>query len=58
MLLLGPDLHEVGPLALWDFCNIFQPNTGENQKKSYLRAGPLALCQMLNPSQVIIALRS
>ena len=33
MLLPGPDLHWVGPLALWDFRNIFQPNIGEDQKK-------------------------
>ena len=33
MLLPGPDLHRVGPLALWDFCNILLPNTGEDQKK-------------------------
>ena len=30
------------PLALWDFCNIFKPNTGEDQKKSYLSTGPQA----------------
>ena len=24
-------------LALWDFCNIFLPNTGEDQKKSYMK---------------------
>ena len=43
MLLPGPDLHRVGPLALWNFRNIFLPNTGEDQKKSYrLSAGPLA----------------
>ena len=33
MLLPGPDLHCVGPLALWDFRNISLPNTGEDQKK-------------------------
>ena len=32
-------------MALWDFRNIFLPNTGEDpKKKSYLSAGPLALC--------------
>ena len=36
-----------------EFCNIFLPNTGEDQKKSYLSAEPLALCHMLNPSLVI-----
>ena len=43
MLLPGPDLHRVGPLALWDFRNIFLQNTDEDQKKSYMSAGPLAL---------------
>ena len=57
MLLPWPDLHCVGPLALWDFCNIFLPNKGEDQKMSYVGAEPLALCHMLNPS-LIIALRS
>ena len=33
MLLPAPDLHWVGPLVLWDFRNIFQPNTGEDQIK-------------------------
>ena len=37
----------------WDFCNIFLPNTDEDQKKSYMSAEPLALCHMLNPSLVI-----
>ena len=32
MLLHGPDLHCVGPLAFWDFRNIFVPSTGEGQK--------------------------
>ena len=58
MLLPGPDLNRVGPLTLWDFCNIFLPNTGEDQKKCYQSAGLLALRQMLNPSRVSIALRS
>ena len=31
--------------------------SGENQKKSYMSAEPLALCHMLNPS-LVIALRS
>ena len=57
MLSPGPDLDCVGPLAVWDFCNIFLSNTGENQEKSYMSAGPLALCHMLNPS-LVIALRS
>ena len=56
MLLPEPDLHWFGPLALWDFCNIFLPNKGEDQKKSYMSAEPLALCHVLNPS-LIIALR-
>ena len=33
MLLPGPDLHCAGPRALWEFRNIFLPNTGEDQKK-------------------------
>ena len=57
MLLPGPDLHCVGALALRDFRNIFLPNTGEDQKKSYMSAGSLLLCHMLNPS-LVIALRS
>ena len=58
MLLPGPDLHRVGLLALWNFRNIFLPNTGEDQKKSYrLSAGPLALFRISNPS-LVIALRS
>ena len=56
MLLPGTDLHGVGPLALWGFCNIFLPNKGEDQKKSYLSAGPLALYHMLNLF-LVIALR-
>ena len=39
------------------FCNIFLPNTREDQKNSYVRAGPLAQCHVLNPS-LVIALRS
>ena len=39
MLLPGPDLHRVGPLALWDFRNIFLPNTGEDQKKVLSECG-------------------
>ena len=52
MLLPGLDLHWVGPLALWDFWSIFLPNTGEDQKNSYMSAWPLELCHMLNPSLV------
>ena len=57
MLLPGRIYIELGPMALWDFRNIFLPNTGKDQKKSYMSAGPLALCHMLNPS-LVIALRS
>ena len=58
MLLPGPDLHCVGLLALWDFRNIFLPNTGEDQKNFYdLSAGLLPLGHMLNPA-LLIALRS
>ena len=47
------DLHGVGPLALWNFRNIFLPNTVKHQRKSYMSAEPLALRHMLNPSLVI-----
>ena len=55
-------IARVGFTLSWDpgtlrFCNIFVPNTGEDQKKSYLSAGPLALCHVLNPS-LVIALHS
>ena len=57
MLLPGPDLHRVWPLALWNFRNIFLPITGEDQTKSYrLSVRPLALFHMSNPS-LVIALR-
>ena len=39
------------------FCNIFLPNTSEDQKISYVSAGPLAQCHTLNLS-LVIALRS
>ena len=35
------------------FCNNFLPNTGEDQNKFYMSAGPLALYHMLNSSLVI-----
>ena len=35
MLLPGPDLHCAGPLPIEKFRNIFLPNIGEDQKKSY-----------------------
>ena len=57
MLLPGPDLHCVATQIVWDFRNIFLPNTGKDQKQSYISAGPLAQCHMLNPS-LVIALRS
>ena len=41
-VIAGPDLHRAGPLALWRFRNIFLPNIGEDQKKSYdFSVGPL-----------------
>ena len=41
MVLPRPDLHRVGPLALRDFCNIFLPNIGEDQKQVlYERGAP------------------
>ena len=47
-----------GPRHFKDIRNIFLPNTGEDKKRFYhLRAGPLALCHLVNPAQVI-ALRS
>ena len=30
----GPDLYCAGPLALWDYRNIFLPNIVEDQKKA------------------------
>ena len=55
MLLTGPDLQCVGSVAVEDFCKIFLPNIGENQKKKsyHLRAGTLALRHMVNPPLVI-----
>ena len=47
-----------GPWHFGDFRNIFQPNVGEDQKKSYhLSVGPLALCHMVSPA-LVIALRT
>ena len=56
-VIAGSDLHCVGLLARLDFRNIFLPDTGEDQKKSYVSAGPLALSHVLNPS-LVITLRS
>ena len=39
------------------FLLYFPANTGDDQKKSYVSAGPLTLCHMLN-SSLVIALRS
>ena len=39
------------------FCDIFLANTSEEQKNSYVKAGPLTQCHVLNPS-LVIALRS
>ena len=48
MLLPGPDLHRVGPLAFWDFRNNFLPNTGEDQNKVlYERGAPGTVIQVL-----------
>ena len=58
MLLPGPDLHCAVAPAVWEFCNIFLPNTGEDQKNSYhLSARPFALSHVLNPF-LVITLRS
>ena len=46
MLLPWPDLPRVGPMALWVFRDIFQPNTSKDKKKN-LSAEPLVLCHML-----------
>ena len=35
MLLQGRIHIALGPWHLWDFCNIFLPNIGKDQKKSY-----------------------
>ena len=57
-LLLGPVNIERDPWHFVDFLNIFQPNTREDQTKSYhLSAEPLGLCRMVN-SALFIALRS
>ena len=41
MLFLGRIYIARGPWHFGDFCNIFQPNASEDQKKSYyLSAGP------------------
>ena len=41
MLLPGQIYNVLGPWHFGDFCGIFMPNTGDDQKKSYnLRAGP------------------
>ena len=42
-VIAGPDLHCARPWHFGDFRNIFLPNIGEDQKKSYdFRSGPLA----------------
>ena len=46
------------PWYFGDNRNIFLPNIGEDQKKSYiLSAGPLAVYRLVNPA-LVIALRS
>ena len=48
MLLPGPDLHRVGPLAFWDFRYNVLPNTGEDQNKVlYERRTPGTVIQVL-----------
>ena len=39
MLLFELDLYSVEPMTLGDFCNIFQPNTDEDQKKAFSERG-------------------
>ena len=62
MLLTGPYLHCVGSLALWRFSqNLlakYRWSHAPAKKKFYhLRAGPLAMCIMVNPA-LFIGLRS
>ena len=46
MLLSGRIYFALGPWRFGDFCNIFLPNVGEDQKKSYnFSSGPLAVTQ-------------
>ena len=43
MLLPGRIYFALGPWHFRDFCNVFLPNDGEDQKKSYdFSSGPLA----------------
>ena len=60
MLLPGRICIALGPWHFGDFRNIFLPNIGENQKKSYeLSAGPQKVMRhiMVNPA-LVNALRS
>ena len=42
-VIFGPDYIALGPWHFGDFRNIFLPNIGEGQKKSYdYSSGPLA----------------
>ena len=42
-VIAGPDLRRARPWHFGDFRNIFMPNIGEDQKKSYdFSSGPLA----------------
>ena len=58
-VIYGPDLYDAGPRALGDFCNIFLPNIGEEQKNNLIPSerGAPALCRLVNPA-LVIALRS
>ena len=55
MLLPGRIYIAWGPWLFGDFCNIFLPNIGEDQKKNFT-IWELALCQKVNPA-LVIALR-
>ena len=57
MLFPKLDLHSVEPLALWDFCNIFPPTTGEDQKHVISERGASGTVACANP-YLVIALRS
>ena len=55
MLFPGPDLHCASAWQFGGFYDVFLPNIGKGQKKSYhLSTEPLALCLMVNPDLVFV----
>ena len=55
MLLLGTNLLCAGALAVWNFCNICQPNIDKEQTNVLpSERGPLALCGKFG---LVIAIR-